>query len=72
MKRLYATARVATGERVVLNINGNSYRLVVSIDFEKGKPVALAAPARVKDMRRPSGELNQYTRWCAAMATGFV
>jgi mRNA interferase HigB len=35
-KRLYATASVVTGERVVFNIKGNSYRLVVSVDFEKG------------------------------------
>jgi mRNA interferase HigB len=35
VKRLYATASVVTAERVVFNIKGNSYRLVVSIDFEK-------------------------------------
>ena len=36
VKRLYATASVVTAERVVFNIKGNSYRLVVSVDFEKG------------------------------------
>lgn len=35
LKRHYATASVVTAERVVFNIKGNSYRLVVSIDFEK-------------------------------------
>ena len=36
VKCLYATASVVTAERVVFNIKGNSYRLVVSVDFEKG------------------------------------
>ena len=36
VKRLYATASIVTAERVVFNIKGNDYRLVVSIDFEKG------------------------------------
>lgn len=36
VKRLYATASVVTAERIVFNIKGNSYRLVVSVDFEKG------------------------------------
>jgi mRNA interferase HigB len=36
VKRLYATASVVTAERVVFNIKGNSYRLVVAVDFEKG------------------------------------
>jgi len=35
VKRLYATASVVTAERVVFNILGNSYRLVVAVDFEK-------------------------------------
>jgi mRNA interferase HigB len=35
VKRLYATASIVTGERIVFNIKGNSYRLVVSVDFEK-------------------------------------
>jgi mRNA interferase HigB len=35
VKRLYATASVVTAERVVFNIRGNSYWLVVAIDFEK-------------------------------------
>ncbi len=36
VKRLYATASIVTAERVVFNIKGNDYRLVVSVDFEKG------------------------------------
>jgi mRNA interferase HigB len=36
VKRRYATASVITGERIVFNIKGNSYRLVVAVDFEKG------------------------------------
>jgi mRNA interferase HigB len=35
VRRLYATASVVTAERVVFNIKGNSYRLVVAIDFDK-------------------------------------
>jgi mRNA interferase HigB len=35
IKRLYATASIVTAERVVFNIKGNSYRLVVAVDFEK-------------------------------------
>jgi mRNA interferase HigB len=35
VKRLYATASVVTSDRIVFNIKGNSYRLVVSVDFEK-------------------------------------
>jgi len=36
VKRLYATASIVTADRVVFNIKGNDYRLVVSIDFDKG------------------------------------
>ena len=35
MKRRYATASVIASDRAVFNIKGNSYRLVVAIDFEK-------------------------------------
>jgi mRNA interferase HigB len=35
IRRLYATASVISSERVVFNIKGNSYRLVVAIDFEQ-------------------------------------
>lgn len=35
IKRLYATASVVSAERVVFNIKGNDYRLVVAVDFEK-------------------------------------
>ena len=33
---LYATASIVAADRVVFNIKGNSYRLVVAIDYEKG------------------------------------
>jgi mRNA interferase HigB len=36
LKRSYATASVVSADRVVFNIKGNSYRLVVAIDYEKG------------------------------------
>jgi mRNA interferase HigB len=36
VKRLYATASIVGADRVVFNIKGNSYRLVVAVDFEKG------------------------------------
>ena len=35
VKRRYATASIVTSDRAVFNIKGNSYRLVVAIDFEK-------------------------------------
>lgn len=35
IKRSYATASIVSAERSVFNIKGNSYRLVVAIDFEK-------------------------------------
>lgn len=36
VKRRYRTASVVTSERVVFNIKGNDYRLVVAIDFAHG------------------------------------
>lgn len=36
MKRRYATASIVSSERIVFNIKGNDYRLVVAVDFEKG------------------------------------
>jgi mRNA interferase HigB len=36
LKESYATASVVSADRVVFNIKGNSYRLVVAIDYEKG------------------------------------
>ena len=36
VKRSYATASIVTGERIVFNVKGNAYRLVVAADFEKG------------------------------------
>lgn len=35
IKRLYATASVVSAERVVFNVKGNAYRLVVAVDFGK-------------------------------------
>jgi len=35
VKQSYATASIVSSDRVVFNIKGNSYRLVVAIDFEK-------------------------------------
>ena len=35
VKRLYATASIVSAERIVFNIKGNDYRLVVTVDFEK-------------------------------------
>jgi len=36
VKRLYASASIVSSDRIVFNIRGNTYRLVVAIDFEKG------------------------------------
>jgi mRNA interferase HigB len=36
VKRLYATASIVSAERIVFNVKGNAYRLVVSVDFGKG------------------------------------
>ena len=36
VKRHYATAGIVNAERVVFNIKGNDYRMVVAVDFEKG------------------------------------
>jgi mRNA interferase HigB len=35
LKSAYANASVVSADRVVFNIKGNDYRLVVAIDFEK-------------------------------------
>jgi mRNA interferase HigB len=35
VKRLYATASIVSSERIVFNIKGNDYRLIVAVDFEK-------------------------------------
>lgn len=35
VKLLYATASIVSAERIVFNIKGNDYRLVVAVDFEK-------------------------------------
>jgi mRNA interferase HigB len=36
VKRSYATASIVAADRIVFNIKGNDYRLVVAVDFEKG------------------------------------
>jgi mRNA interferase HigB len=36
VKRRYASASIVSADRIVFNIKGNDYRLVVSVDFEKG------------------------------------
>jgi mRNA interferase HigB len=35
IKARYATASVVSADRIVFNIKGNDYRLVISVDFEK-------------------------------------
>lgn len=35
VKRLYATASIVGADRIIFNIKGNDYRLVVSVDYEK-------------------------------------
>jgi len=35
VKRLYATASIVGADRVVFNIKGNDFRLVVSVDYGK-------------------------------------
>ena len=35
IKRMYATASIINAERIVFNVKGNAYRLVVSVDFDK-------------------------------------
>lgn len=36
VKRLFATASIVNAERIVFNVKGNAYRLIVAVDFEKG------------------------------------
>jgi mRNA interferase HigB len=36
VSKRYATASILSADRVVFNIKGNSYRLVVAIDYEQG------------------------------------
>jgi mRNA interferase HigB len=35
VKRLYASASIISSDRIVFNIRGNAYRLVVAVDFDK-------------------------------------
>ncbi len=34
VRRSYATASIVSADRVVFNIKGNDYRLIVAVDFE--------------------------------------
>ena len=36
VKRSYATASIVSADRIVFNIKGNDYRLVIAADFDKG------------------------------------
>src|SRR6478609_7891377 len=36
VKRRYATASIVSADRIVFNVKGNAYRLVVAVDFAKG------------------------------------
>jgi mRNA interferase HigB len=36
VKALYASGSILSADRVVFNIRGNAYRLVVAVDYEKG------------------------------------
>jgi mRNA interferase HigB len=36
LKQRYRTSSILSSERVVFNIRGNEYRLIASIDYEKG------------------------------------
>jgi mRNA interferase HigB len=35
VRRLYATASIISAERIVFNVKGNAYRLIVAVDFGK-------------------------------------
>jgi mRNA interferase HigB len=35
VKRRYRTASIISADRIVFNIKGNDYRLIVAVDFEK-------------------------------------
>jgi mRNA interferase HigB len=35
VRRLYATASIVSAERVVFNVKGNAYRLVVAVDYAR-------------------------------------
>jgi mRNA interferase HigB len=35
IKRRYATASIISADRIVFNIKGNDYRLVVAVDFDR-------------------------------------
>jgi mRNA interferase HigB len=36
VKRRYATASIVSAGRIIFNIKGNAFRLVVAVEFEKG------------------------------------
>jgi mRNA interferase HigB len=35
IKRLYATASIVSADRIVFNIKGNDFRLVIAVNFDK-------------------------------------
>ena len=35
VKRSYAMASIVTADRIVFNVKGNAYRLVITVDFDK-------------------------------------
>jgi len=35
VKRSYATASIVSAERIVFDVKGNDYRLIVAVDYEK-------------------------------------
>lgn len=35
VRRSYATASIVSADRIVFNVKGNAYRLVVAVDFER-------------------------------------
>jgi mRNA interferase HigB len=59
VRRLYATASIVSADRIVFNIKGNSYRLVVSVDFEKGIVWIkwIGTQSRLRPYRRHAGGL---------------
>ena len=48
----YSTASILSGNRVVFNLKGNSYRLLVRIAYHLGKVIVLKA-----------GTHSEYDRW---------
>ena len=63
VKRLYASASIVSADRIVFNIKGNDYRLVVAVDFEKSiawiKWIGTHAAYDRIDVRKVEHERNQ-------------